>query len=215
LPIKLYEKESVLDSCFIMFSKYGYRNTTTAMLAEKAGISKALLFHHFKSKKQIYLSVLERIFDKMSLEVVDEPLTEYKDYFEARANSGHNKISYLRSNPEANKILLEAFQFTPHELRADIKRFSLRIKEKYGDKDEKKELLMKKLFSELKLREGVDREQAYELVGIVTQHFRKKVAIDLTDEEKLYDEKYWKDFFDKRKKFLSMIRYGIQIKDKE
>jgi len=128
LPVKLYEKEKVLDSCFIMFSKYGYRNTTTAMLAEKAGISKALLFHHFKSKKKIYLSVLERIFDKMSLEVSDELLTEYNDYFEARANSGHDKISYLRSNPEANKILLEAFQLTPDELKADIKMFSLKIK---------------------------------------------------------------------------------------
>ncbi len=73
---------------------------------------------------------------------------------------------------------------------------------------------MKKLFNELNLRKDVDESHAYELISIVTQYFRKRVAIDLTDSDKIYDEKYWKNFFDKRKEFLNMIRYGIEKKNR-
>ena len=197
-----------------MFVKYGYKKTTTEMLADEAGISKALLFHHFKSKKKIYFSILEHVFEKMSLEIPEEPLTEYKDYFDARVNSGYNKVDYLRNNPKANKMMVEAFHNTPDELKEDINKFSLKLKEKYGDVEEKKEIVMKKLFNELNLRKDVDESHAYELISIVTQYFRKRVAIDLTDSDKIYDEKYWKNFFDKRKEFLNMIRYGIEKKNR-
>jgi len=38
------------------------------MLAEAAGISKALIFHHFNSKKELYLNVLDRCFKKGRIE---------------------------------------------------------------------------------------------------------------------------------------------------
>ena len=54
MPLKLYEKEEILDACFHVFAHYGYAKTSTAMLAEAAGISKALLLHHFKNKKKLF-----------------------------------------------------------------------------------------------------------------------------------------------------------------
>lgn len=215
MPKKLYDKDNLLSICFKLFSQNGYSKTSTAMIAEKAGISKALLFHHFKNKKIMYISVLEQIFDKMATEVPDESFSKYTDYFEARSDSGHNKLNYLRNNPAINKILLEAFQFTPDELKADIHDFTLRIKSKYGYKEKDKELRMFQLFNELELKDGIDRKNAFELINIVTEHFRKKIAIDLTDEKKLYDDAYWKHFFTKRELFLNMLRYGIQTEKKE
>ncbi len=55
------------------------------------------------------------------------------------------------------------------------------------------------MFDQLPIREGVDKEQAYELINIVSEHFRKQLATDLADESKLSDDQYWKSFFDIKK----------------
>ena len=212
MPLKLYEKEKILDSCFEIFVRNGYTKTTTAMLAEAAGISKALLFHHFKSKKKTYISVLDRCFEKMSLDVEEETLSDYKDFFQAKGQSGSLKIDYLRQNPNVSKLLFEAFHSTPEELKEEVYKFTLYIKDKYGAIDVSKDKLMKELFEEIPLRDGVDQEHAIELVNIVMAHFRTKIAIELTDEKKLLDDVYWDDLFSRKREFLEMIRYGIEQK---
>ncbi len=212
MPLKLYDKEKILDSCFEVFVKNGYVNTTTAMLSEVAGISKALLFHHFKSKKKIYISVLDRCFEKMAEEIEDESVLDFSDFFEAKGQSGLNKIEYLRQNPDISKILYEAYVSTPDELRDEIHTFIIHINHKYGSIEESKNKVMKELFDEIPLREGVDQEQAFELVDIVTDYFRKRIAAELTDEEKILDDAYWEDLFIRKRKFLDMVRYGIEQK---
>ncbi|MBI9013093.1 MAG: TetR/AcrR family transcriptional regulator [Clostridiales bacterium] len=212
MPLQLYEKEEILDSCFKIFVKKGYSKTTTAMLSEAAGVSKALLFHHFKSKKKIYISVLERSFDKMSKEFVEEPITDFNDFFEAKGQSGLNKISYLRQNPDLSKLLYEAYMDTPDELRDEIYKFVIYIKNKYKSIDTSKNELMKTLFDEIPLRDGVESEQAYELVKMVDDHFRKKIATELTDDTKLQDDEYWEKLIFRKRKFLDMVRYGIEKK---
>jgi TetR/AcrR family transcriptional regulator len=50
------------------------------MLAEAAGISKALIFHHFKSKKELYFCVLDRCIEKVKAELRFDDLPEYEDF---------------------------------------------------------------------------------------------------------------------------------------
>lgn len=212
MPLKLYEKEKILDSFFEIFARNGYTKTTTAMLSEAAGISKALLFHHFKSKKNTYISVLDRCFEKMSSVVEEESLSDSSDFFEVKGQSGSHKIDYLRQNPNVSKLLFEAFHSTPDELKEEIHKFTIHIKDKYGAIDVSKDKLIKELFDDIPLRDGVENEHAFELVNIVMAHFRKKIAIELTDEKKILDDEYWDDLFNKKRKFLDMIRYGIEQK---
>ncbi len=212
MPLKLYEKDKILDACFEVFVRNGYTKTTTAMLSEAAGISKALLFHHFKSKKKTYISVLDRCFEKMSTDVEEESLSDFKNFFEAKGQSGSHKIDYLRQNPNVSKLLLEAFHFTPDELKEEVYKFTLYIKDKYGAIDVSKDKLMKELFDDIPLRDGVNHDHAFELVNIVMAHFRKRIAIELTDEKRILDDAYMEDLFNRKREFLDMIRYGIEQK---
>jgi len=212
MPLKLYEKEKILDSCFEVFVRNGYTKTTTAMLSEAAGISKALLFHHFKSKKKTYISVLDRCFEKMASEFEEEPLSGFNDFFEAKGEIGAHKIDYLRQNPDMSKLLFEAFHATPEELKEEVYKFAIYIKGKYGATEASKDKLMRALFDDIPLRDGVDNEKAFELVNIVMDHFRKRIAIELTDVEKMLDDEYWEDLLNKKREFLDMIRYGIEQK---
>lgn len=212
MPLKLYEKEQILDACFTVFAEKGYTKTSTAMLSEAAGISKALLFHHFKSKKMIYINVLERCFDRMAAEYQEEPLSDMVDFFQAKAQSGLNKIKYLRRNPDIAKILYEAYIRTPEDIKEEMGQFVSRIKIKYGSVEQEKNKMLIELFGKIPLRDSVKYDAAFEFIGIVDDYFRKKIAIDLTDESKLQDDVYWDDLIAKKRSFLDMVCYGIQEK---
>ncbi len=202
MPLQLYEKEQILDACLAIFARYEYANTSTAMLAEAAGISKALIFHHFKSKKELYLSVLDRCFEKGSIEMGFGEVPEHQDFFEAKEKFSIIKFDYYRKNPDVYKLVKEAFYATPNELKREIA-------EKYGKLIADKDKMLKRLFQNVPLREGVDREQAFELIMLTLDYFENKYFGELTD-EKVLDETYLQSFLDERNSFLNMIRYGIE-----
>ncbi|HEY7148707.1 MAG TPA: TetR/AcrR family transcriptional regulator [Gaiellaceae bacterium] len=52
-------KKAVLDCACGMFSTGSYRGTTTAEIARVAGVTEPVLYRHFASKRDLYLSVLE------------------------------------------------------------------------------------------------------------------------------------------------------------
>ncbi len=180
------------------------------MLAEAAGISKALIFHHFKSKKKLYISVLGQCFEKMSHEIIEESPSDYRDFFEAKDKNGMTRIDYMRKNPDISNLMFEAFNATPDELKEDISKFKAYIEEKYGHINVAKDKKMRQLFNKIPFRKGIDPEDAYELINIVSEHFRIKLATELTVEKNLSDDGYCENFFDKKSKYMNMIRYGIE-----
>lgn len=55
------KQELILKVCIEEFAKNGYDHTSTDVLTSKAGISKGILFHYFKSKKNLYLYIVKTI----------------------------------------------------------------------------------------------------------------------------------------------------------
>ena len=65
-----YSREAVLDVAVALFNERGYDATSVADLAERLGVSKSALYHHFTSREQLLdvaldraLSGLERLLD--------------------------------------------------------------------------------------------------------------------------------------------------------
>lgn len=202
MPTQLYDKEEILDACLAVFARYGYEKTSTGMLAEAAGISRTLIFHHFKSKKELYLSVLDRCFEKGNIEMGFDSMSEEQDFFKAKEKFSIIKSDYYRKNTDVYKFVKEAFYATPDELKTEIE-------EKYGTLIANKDKALKRLFEKVPLREGVDREQAFELIMLTLDYFENKYFAELTDEKAL-DETYLQSFLEERNSFLNMIRYGIE-----
>ncbi len=204
MPLKLYDKEAILTACQAVFSLHGYKNTTTGMLAEAAGVSKALLFHHFGSKKKLYLLVLEKCLEKVIIEFGADPLSKCQDFFEAKNKLSQLKLNYAKNNPELVRIVFEAFHNTPEELRVEIDK-------KYGFEKMRftKEQKLKELFDTVPLKAEVDREEAFELIEIVLGYFEKNYIAALADDS-MMNENYWQKLIDKRNSFLNMIRHGIE-----
>lgn len=202
MPLQRYEKEQILDACLTVFARHGYEKTSTAMLAEAAGISKALIFHHFGSKQAFYFSILERCFEKVLNELrLDDPV-EYEDFFEALERLSRIKLDYLKKNPDMYKLLMEAFYGTPDELKAEMA-------EKIAVRINIQQQMLERLFENVPLKDGVNRQQAFELIKIVLKHLENKILTEITDQTEL-DETYMEDIIDEMKRLLAMIRTGIE-----
>lgn len=53
-------EQGILAAATALFAEHGYDAVSIHTIAERAGVSKANVFHHFASKHALYLAVLER-----------------------------------------------------------------------------------------------------------------------------------------------------------
>lgn len=51
----------LLDTAARCFAEYGYRGTTTAMLAKEAGITVPILYRHFADKHDLFIALIESV----------------------------------------------------------------------------------------------------------------------------------------------------------
>src|SRR5713226_9919174 len=58
-------RERILQVAQALFAERGYRGTSLRDISSRIGIKAPSLLHHFSSKEQIYLAVLDRIFGKV------------------------------------------------------------------------------------------------------------------------------------------------------
>jgi TetR/AcrR family transcriptional regulator len=54
-------RDKILDVAEALFARRGFEGVGLREVAEAAGLGKSSLFHHFRSKAQLYLAVLERV----------------------------------------------------------------------------------------------------------------------------------------------------------
>ncbi len=59
------KKDIILQTAAQLFSKYGYHRTSTAQLADVAGVAEGTIFRHFKNKEHIFIALLEQLRNKM------------------------------------------------------------------------------------------------------------------------------------------------------
>lgn len=201
MPLKLYDKEKILNACLSVFARYGYVNTSTSMLAEAAGVSKSLLFHHFKSKKDLYFSVLSECLKQGRLEIDFERLFQ-EDFFQALAEMGSVRFGYYKNIPNSYIVLREALYETPDELIKDIE-------SKYGMLPVNATKGWERLFEKVPLREGVNRSQAFKLIMMISDHFENRYLSELSGNKNL-DENRLRDLVEDRHSFLEIVRYGIE-----
>jgi AcrR family transcriptional regulator len=174
------------------------------MLAEAAGISRTLIFHHFKGKKELYLYLLDRCFEKGKSEMGFDILPVYEDFFEAKEKFSIVKFEYYKKNPILYKFVIEAFYKTPDELKHEIE-------EKYGELISNKNTMWEQLFKKVELKEDIDPNQAYQLVMLTLDYCDNKYLLNIEDNN--LDEVNLQEFIEERNSFLTMIRCGIEKRE--
>ncbi|MFX0073779.1 MAG: TetR/AcrR family transcriptional regulator, partial [Candidatus Hermodarchaeota archaeon] len=52
------KKEQILSAASECFAKFGYKKTTLEDIAQKIGLNKASLYYYFKSKEEIFITII-------------------------------------------------------------------------------------------------------------------------------------------------------------
>jgi len=104
-----------LDEATRLFAERGYEGTSMADLAERVGLRKASLFHHFASKEQLRRAVLERLIQRVSSAVTNEMDASASKSFAERLDALTDAvIGMLGEQPYAARLLIrEVMEWGP------------------------------------------------------------------------------------------------------
>ncbi|MCE7699680.1 MAG: TetR/AcrR family transcriptional regulator [Methanobacterium paludis] len=115
------EKQNVIvDAAFRLFGENGYKKTSTSDIAAAAGISKAMIFHYFGTKKKLYLYLIQLcgdIFIKAINRAFDPQVT---DFFKRIRQTGDIKIQIMKRQPSILSFLKSAYLESDPEVKSEI-----------------------------------------------------------------------------------------------
>ena len=103
------KRNAIVNAGFRVFAHYGYKKASTDEIAREAGISKALLFHYFGSKKGLFTYLYDYAVTFFMDAIGKLHDYEETDFFKIIANAQACKIEMLREHPDAMRFLVDAY----------------------------------------------------------------------------------------------------------
>ncbi|NMP38144.1 MAG: TetR/AcrR family transcriptional regulator [Clostridiales bacterium] len=115
------KQQAIVNAGYQVFSQNSYKKSPVSEIASAAGISKALLFHYFKNKKELYLYLW-----KKSAEVTEEYLEKYgchdeSDLFEIMLRGLKAKVAIMKEYPDLSAFVMKCFYEKDEEVRTEIR----------------------------------------------------------------------------------------------
>ncbi|MGF2618304.1 TetR/AcrR family transcriptional regulator [Rossellomorea vietnamensis] len=123
---KLTEKQQkILEAALEIFAEKGYSATSTSEIAKKAGVAEGTIFRHYKTKKDLLLSIVAPTMAKLIApfiirdinKVLNTKYEKYEDFLKAMIL---NRQAFLKENMSAFRILIQEIPFHP-ELKEQFK----------------------------------------------------------------------------------------------
>lgn len=124
---KMTQKQvQIVNAAVEIFAEKGYAATSTSEIAQKAGVAEGTIFKHYKTKKDLLLSIAGPIAAKVFApflirdfaKLLDMPYARIEDFFRAILR---DRIAFARKNAKLLRILVHEVPFQP-ELLEQVKR---------------------------------------------------------------------------------------------
>jgi Transcriptional regulator len=139
----------IIDSALKIFGANGYKKASISEIAAEAGISKAMVFHYFGTKKELYLYLFHYC-SQLILDEIDEKFdNSITDFFDRIYYASEIKLSVMKKHPSIISFITGAYFESSAEVAGDIKKLL----------DQGEDLRNKMVFDKIdisKFKEGVD-----------------------------------------------------------
>lgn len=109
-------KDRILEAALIEFADKGYKKASTNTIVREAGVSKGLLFHYYKSKKDLYILLYSFASKKIEEEVYIEVNFADRDVLNRIYQSTITKIDLYEKHP----LFVRLFELNAGVLDTDI-----------------------------------------------------------------------------------------------
>lgn len=117
------KRQALVNAGCRVFAHSSYKKASMQAIADAAGVSKSLLFHYFRNKKELYLYLWEQAAQATSQALqssgcYDKPV----DLFAAMERGMEVKLDLLRTSPDLGAFAMRAFYEQDPAVCADIQK---------------------------------------------------------------------------------------------
>lgn len=107
-------KEKILETALNLFAQSGYAATSIRNISRRVGIRESAVYNHFKSKEEIFLSIIDKYkFSDLNEKILSDELLEELTTPQRFLITFSNKLIDLWDKPEEKKfmrlLLMEQF----------------------------------------------------------------------------------------------------------
>ena len=113
-------QKMIINGAMKCFSIHGYEKASMADIAKEAGVSKALLFHYFETKKKLFLYLWNLTAEKTRESLVTSDVEGDKDFFSVMEKGLKAKMDLARSWPWMAIFAVKAWYEDDPEVSPDI-----------------------------------------------------------------------------------------------
>ena len=98
-------RRQIIEAAATLFSRHGFRGTTTREVAKAVGISEATVFKHFTTKDELYTAIIENKALTQQVLGVLAPLAETRDDVTLLRTLATELIARTQSDPTLMRLL--------------------------------------------------------------------------------------------------------------
>ena len=191
-------QNQIINGALRVFSESSYYQTSTITIAKEAGISKGLLFHYFKNKKELYLFLYEYCVNLVLKEMNENKNREETDFFEIMLQSQQLKCKMMKNYKYIYEFIVRVYLENKEEMIAEIKEYSKPLV------DENFKNFFEKIDTK-KFREGIDIPLLFQSLQWCADGFMRDalnqnknidtIALEFESVLKLYRQNFYKEEF--------------------
>lgn len=118
---------AIINAGYRVFSQNRYKKSPVSEIAAEAGISKSLLFHYFRNKRELYLFLIKNAADTTYKYLYEFGCGLEEDIFEIMHRGLKAKVALMKKYPDLTFFTLKAYYETDPEVCEDIHKIIGRI----------------------------------------------------------------------------------------
>ena len=119
-------RSQILAAAMEVFAEQGFHGTPTRELAQRAGVSEALVFQHFPTKEALIGAILDHVGFENRIQAMEENLGQLPPR-EGLMKIAEQVLTNLRDNPALFRVVFFGLLETPHLAGEFYQRFLSRL----------------------------------------------------------------------------------------
>ena len=193
------KRRRIINAAYKVFSQSDYPKAPMSEIADEGGVSKALLFHYFKNKKELYLYLWENAMETTRKALREYRVLETNDFFEMLKRSLLSKCALMREYPYMYAFSLRAYYETEPEIQRAVQ-------ESFSDAYSTSERLVLEKIDVSRLRKDIDLQAMYTeiLYAVDGYMFRKyrsnRILPDEIEQELMGLLEFWENVYTRKEK---------------
>lgn len=188
-------KRRIMESALAEFSAKGYGGSSINTICAAEDVSKGIVYHYFENKDELFLACVGECFQRLT-EYIRDNLPQEEDATHCLEDYFAIRMRFFYANPVYQRIFAEALLSPPEHLRSEIQKCR-------QDFDDLNVEILRRLLSDLPLRQGISQEEIIDLF----RQFQDYNSVH--DQMANLDVHSLETYGQKRRKALDILLYGV------